>query len=73
MTDDEAMWKRRFFLLTAVRLAGVSLIALGLGIAFSDFFFAGGNRLVGALVIMVGTLESAFGPVLLQRAWREEK
>ena len=70
---DDAKWKRRFFQLTAVRFAGVATIALGLGVAFSDYFFPGGNRLVGALLIVAGTVDSAFGPVLLKRAWRDQE
>jgi len=69
---DEDIWKKRFFILTAVRLSGIPLIALGLMIAMTDTFVPGGHRLAGALVIVLGTIDSAFAPYLLRKAWKGE-
>lgn len=71
--NDEDIWKRRFLLFMLVRLSGVFLIAFGMAVAFSDIVRVGGWRIGGALLIAVGTIEAAFGPVLLRRAWSKEK
>lgn len=69
MTDDDRKWRNRLLVMTLVRLSGIAIISLGLLIAFSDLLFPGGDRMVGALVIVIGTIDAAFAPVLLQRAW----
>jgi len=67
---DEATYKRRLHLLTAVRLAGIALIGLGAAIAFSDLVREGGFRQLGALLIILGAIESAVAPLLLRQAWQ---
>ena len=69
---DEAVWKRRFLLFTLVRLCGVAIVALGLAVAFTGIVQAGGTRIPGALLIVVGTVVMAFGPILLRRNWTDE-
>lgn len=69
MTDDEHKWRNRLLVMTLVRLSGIAIISLGLVIAFSDLVVPGGHRLFGALAIVIGTIDAAFAPVLLQRAW----
>ena len=69
MTDDDKKWRNRLLMMTLVRLSGIAIISLGLLIAFGDVLVPGGNRMIGALVIVVGTIDAAFAPVLLQRLW----
>ena len=69
MTDDERKWRNRLLLMTLVRLSGIAIISAGLLIAFSDLLVPGGSRVIGALVIVAGTIDAAFAPVLLQRNW----
>jgi hypothetical protein len=66
---DEAVWKKRFALFALVRLSGLAIIGLGLAVAFSDLWTRGGWRIGGALLIVLGTLELAFVPLLLKKAW----
>lgn len=67
---DEAIWKRRFLLFTLARLSGLAIIGLGLLVAFTDLLFPGGHRQVGALIIVVGTIELAFLPHILKQRWK---
>ncbi|MEQ7873934.1 hypothetical protein ABDK56_07995 [Sphingomonas sp. ASV193] len=68
--DDDRVWQRRLLALTALRLAGVTMIGLGAAIAVTDWVRPGGDRTVGALLIVVGTLDSALAPFLLKRLWK---
>jgi multisubunit Na+/H+ antiporter MnhB subunit len=67
---DETEWKRRFLLFTLARVSGVLIIGLGLLIAFTGLLTPGGARKIGALVIVLGTVELAFLPHLLKQRWK---
>ena len=66
---DEAIYKKRFLMFSAARLAGLALMILGAAIAFSDLVRDGGFRELGALFIALGAIESVVVPLLLKRAW----
>ncbi len=70
MTDEERLWRRRFLLFTLARLGGLSIILLGLAIAFSDLVRDGGFRELGGLLIALGAIEGVIVPILLKRAWQ---
>lgn len=67
---DEALWKRRFLLFSAVRLAGVLLFLLGIGLAFADWLRPGGMPEVGVPVMFLGLADAVLAPRLLKRIWR---
>jgi len=67
---DEAIYKKRFLMFAAARLAGLALMILGVAIAFSDLVRDGGFRELGGLLIALGTIESVVVPLLLKRAWQ---
>lgn len=69
MTDDEALWKRRFHLFALLRLAGVAMFLFGLGVTFSDLLRPGGWPLVGGLLIVVGVIDAVVAPRILKRSW----
>lgn len=68
-TPDEAKWRQRLLVMTFVKLSGVAFIALGLVIALTSLIVPGGNRIFGALVIVIGTFDAAFAPLLVKRGW----
>jgi len=68
MNDDD-IWKRRFQLFLAIRLAGLSTFLLGLAIAFSDLVQPGGSKLIGGLLVVVGALDAVIAPRILKRCW----
>ncbi len=67
--DDEALWKRRFLVFMAVRLAGLAIFFLGLAIAFSDLVREGGLPSVGGVLAIVGVITSVFAPRVLKKIW----
>ena len=69
MTDDEAKWRNRLLVMTMVRLSGVTIIGIGLVVALTSLIVPGGNRIAGAMIIVVGTFDAAFAPLLVKRMW----
>lgn len=67
--DEEALWKRRFLVFTFVRLAGVAMFLLGIGIAFGDWFRPGGMPAVGIPLAFLGLADAVMSPRLLKRFW----
>ena len=71
MTNDEALWRRRFLILTAGRLSGTLLILFGVLLAFSDVFVPGGSRLAGLLVSLAGLVDLFLFPAMIAQRWRQ--
>lgn len=69
---DEDVWKRRFLVYSAVRLAGLAIFFLGLAIAFGDLVREGGWPQVGAVIAIMGVIDAVFAPRLLKKAWDEQ-
>ena len=69
MTDDD-VWKKRFFALTLVRLAGTVLGLLGMAIAFGNLVQPGGNRPLGVALVIVGLVVMTIVPRQMSRRWR---
>ena len=65
MTDDEA--KRQFIIFAIFRFGGVLLFLLGVAIAFTDLLKPGGWRLLGGILVIVGTIEAVISPRLVKR------
>ena len=69
--NDEAKWKRRLLAFTAVRAAGLAIFLLGVAIMYSDLLRPGGWPQVGAIVAILGLIDSLLAPRLLKRKWDE--
>jgi hypothetical protein len=69
MDDDTA--RRRLLLYSLVRLAGLLIFFLGLAIIYTNLVRPGGWPQVGAIVAIMGAIDSMFAPLLLKRAWDE--
>jgi len=67
--NDEELWKKRFHIFAAVRLAGVLTFMLGLVIAFSDLVRPGGWKTLGGIIVVIGVIDAVFAPRLLKRSW----
>ncbi len=72
MSDDDALWRRRFLIYSAVRLGGLAIFFLGLAIAFTDLVRPGGWTQVGAIIAIFGVIDALFAPRLLKRAWDQQ-
>ena len=69
MDDDTA--RRRLLLYSLVRFAGLLIFFLGLAIIYTNLVRPGGWPQVGAIVAIMGAIDSMFAPLLLKRAWDE--
>lgn len=68
MTDDK-IWRKRFQIFAAVRIAGLLIFFLGLAIAFSDLVRPGGWKLLGGVLAIAGIIDAMFAPRVLKRSW----
>ena len=68
---DEGKWKRRLLAYTAVRAVGLAIFFLGVTIAYSDLLRPGGWPQVGAIIAILGVIDSLVAPRLLKRKWDE--
>jgi len=69
---DEDQWRRRFFAYTAVRLGGLIIFFLGLAIGYSDLIREGGWPQLGAVIAIVGAIDTVFAPRLLKKGWDQQ-
>ena len=66
---DERVWKQRFLLFTAVRIAGLVVFLLGVAVAFTDLLRPGGWPLVGGILVICGVIDAVVAPKILKREW----
>jgi hypothetical protein len=69
---DEHVAKRRLLLYSLVRLGGVAIFLLGMAIIYTDLARKGGWPQLGAIVAILGVLDSFFAPRLLKKSWDEQ-
>lgn len=70
--DDEAKWKRRFYLFMGARLFGLATFLAGVAIMFTDVLREGGWPVVGAIVMVAGLADAMFAPRLMKKHWQQE-
>ena len=68
MSDDD-LWRRRFQLFMAIRLAGLATFVVGIAIAFTDLVQPGGWKLLGGLLVVIGAIDAVVAPRILKRIW----
>jgi hypothetical protein len=68
--DDETA-RKRLVAYTAVRLAGLAILFLGIVIIYTDLLRPGGWPQVGAIIAIMGVIDSVFAPRLLKKSWDE--
>ena len=69
---DDAEWKRRFLVFSALRITGLALFLLGVAIAFSDLLKPGGWPLLGGILAILGAVEAVLIGRFLKKAWRDQ-
>ena len=69
---DESVAKRRLLIYTLVRAAGLAIFFLGIVIIYTDLLRPGGWPQIGAIVAIMGAIDSVFAPRLLKKAWDEQ-
>ena len=69
MDDDVA--RRRLLIYSVVRLGGLAIFFLGIAIFYTNLARPGGWPQLGAIVAIMGVIDSFFAPRLLKKAWDE--
>ena len=69
---DEGVAKRRLLLYTLVRAGGLAIFFLGVAIMYTNLLRTGGWPQVGAIVAIMGAIDTLFAPRLLKKAWDEQ-
>ena len=69
---DESVAKRRLLLYTLVRAGGLAIFFLGVAIMYTDLLRPGGWPQIGAIVAIMGAIDTLFAPRLLKKAWDEQ-
>jgi len=69
---DEDIWRRRYFAYSAVRLGGLAIFFLGIAIAFTNLVREGGWLQLGAIIAILGAIDTVFAPRLLKMGWDKQ-
>lgn len=69
---DEDLWRRRFQAFIAVRAFGLATFLLGIAVIYTDLLREGGWPVVGAILVIVGTIDAVFAPRLLKKLWAQQ-
>ncbi|MDO9370527.1 MAG: hypothetical protein Q7T68_18320 [Sphingopyxis sp.] len=72
---NDALAKKRFFAITAMRLMGAILVLAGFVLIRGGVELAGQptDRWIGVAVVLIGAFDFAVFPLLLARRWRSPK
>ena len=70
MDDDVA--RQRLLVYTLVRLIGLAIFFLGIAIIYTDLLRPGGWPQIGAIVAIIGVVDSVIAPRLLKRRWDKD-
>lgn len=69
MSDDDLLWKKRFQLFALIRLAGLAVFMLGMGVMLTDLVRPGGWPLLGGILVAIGAIDAVVAPRILKRSW----
>lgn len=72
---NDALAKKRFFAITAMRLMGALFVLIGFVLIRGGWALAGqpADRWIGVAVVLIGVFDFAVMPLLLARRWRSPK
>jgi hypothetical protein len=66
---DEDVARQRLLVYSFVRFVGLAIFFLGIAIIYTDLVRPGGWPQLGAIIAIVGVIDSVLAPRLLKRAW----
>ena len=69
---DEDVWRRRFYLYSAVRLGGLAIFFLGIAVAYGNLVRDGGWPQLGAVVVILGVIDAVLAPRMLKKLWDQQ-
>ena len=68
MIDDDTA-RQRLLVYSFVRFVGLAIFFLGIAIIYTNLVRPGGWPQLGAVIAIVGVIDSVLAPRLLKRAW----
>jgi hypothetical protein len=71
--DEDDVWRKRLLIYTLVRFVGILIFLLGVAIIYTDIVRPGGWPQLGAVVAILGVVDSFFAPRLIKRAWERDE
>ena len=73
--SDDALAKKRFFAINAMRLMGAIFVLIGFVLIRGGWELAGQptDRWIGVAVVLIGAFDFAVMPLLLARRWRSPR
>ena len=69
---DDPFWRKRLLIYSLVRVAGLAVFFLGVAIIYTDLLREGGAPQIGAIVAVLGAIDSLLAPRLLKKHWDEQ-
>ncbi len=72
---NDALAKKRFFAIVAMRVMGAILVLIGFVLIRGGWAIAGQptDRWIGVAVVLIGAFDFAVMPLVLARRWRSPK
>ena len=70
--DEDARARNRLFAYSLVRLGGLAIFFFGIAIIYTNVVRQGGWPQLGAIVAIMGAIDTVFAPRVLKKAWDRE-
>ncbi|HEY7960186.1 MAG TPA: hypothetical protein VID20_09015, partial [Sphingomicrobium sp.] len=64
--------QRRLLIYSLIRLGGLAIFFLGIAIIYTNLIRPGGWPQLGAIIAILGVVDSVLAPRLLKRVWDRE-
>lgn len=71
MIDDETA-RRRLLIYSLIRFGGLAIFFFGISIIYTNLIRPGGWPQLGAVIAILGVVDSVVAPRLLKRVWDKE-
>ena len=70
--DNEDQARNRLLAYSGLRFGGLAIFFLGIAIIYTNLVRPGGWPQLGAIVAILGVIDSIFAPRLLKKAWDKQ-
>lgn len=70
--DDQEQARNRLLVYSGVRFGGLAIFFLGIAIIYTNLVRPGGWPQAGAIIAILGVVDSIFAPRLLKKAWDKQ-
>ena len=70
--DNEDQARTRLLAYSGLRFGGLAIFFLGIAIIYTNLVRPGGWPQLGAIIAILGVIDSIFAPRLLKKAWDKQ-